>query len=84
MGVAKPAKDYFDRVLDALQVFDRRQVLVIGDSLSSDVMGAINSGLDICWFNPGKTPLPENLSVTYEIRQLEELYDILQEKDLSK
>ncbi len=84
MGVAKPAKDYFDRVLDALQVLDRRQVLVIGDSLSSDVMGAINSDLDICWFNPGKTPLPENLSVTYEIRQLEELYDILQEKDLSE
>jgi 2-haloacid dehalogenase len=52
-------------------------VLVIGDSLSSDILGGNNYGLDTCWFNPqAKSPDPR-IPATYEIRRLAELLPLL-------
>lgn len=49
----------------------------MGDSLTSDIRGAVNAGIDSCWFNPdgieNRTgPVPD-----YEIRSLLELKEIL-------
>ncbi len=52
VGVAKPAPEIFDIVLDALDNPSRDSVVMVGDSLSSDVAGAIASGIDACWYNP--------------------------------
>lgn len=51
-GVAKPDKGIFDILLDRLGIVDRKDVLMIGDSLSSDIRGGINAGIDTCWYNP--------------------------------
>ena len=78
IGLCKPEKAYFDYVLQDIGATDRDGVLVIGDSLSSDIMGGINAGLDTCWFNPQKKSAPEHLRPTYEISRLEELIQLIQ------
>lgn len=77
IGLQKPDKAYFDYVLQDMKVIDREGVLVIGDSLSSDIQGGINAGLDTCWFHPHPASAPEHLRPTYEISRLEELYHLL-------
>lgn len=52
VGVAKPAREIFDIVLDGLGNPSRDSVVMVGDSLSSDVAGANASGIDACWYNP--------------------------------
>ena len=75
IGAAKPAKEYFDKVLNAVGSPDRSDYLVIGDSLTSDIRGAVQYGLDSCWYNP--KGLTTELPVTYTVSRLRELYDFL-------
>lgn len=74
-GHQKPEKEYFDYVTEHTDEKDRDKILVIGDSQSSDILGAVNSGIDSCWYNP-KNAKPTHFS-QYEISSLEELKKIL-------
>lgn len=77
IGAAKPDPRYFDAVFGLIGQPPRETVLVIGDSLTSDIQGGLNYGLDTCWFNPaGKAGRPE-LPVKFEIKHLEELIALL-------
>ena len=75
IGAAKPTRAYFDAVFAALGQPVRESVLIIGDSLSSDIKGGLDYGIDACWYNPkGKiTDLP----VTYQIRHLDQLAEVI-------
>ena len=77
MGCAKPEKRFFDLVAAAIPHFDPKEALVIGDSLSSDIQGGINAGLDTCWFNPTGKPAPADMPITYTVRRLSEIQDVL-------
>ncbi|MFN8629072.1 MAG: YjjG family noncanonical pyrimidine nucleotidase [Chloroflexota bacterium] len=77
LGVAKPAPGFFDIAIERLGSPDRRDLLIIGDSLSSDIAGGAASGIDTCWFNPGGLPQRADVVPTYEIRSLEELRAIV-------
>ena len=71
IGAAKPAGAFFEAVFNAIGHPPRASVLIIGDSLSSDIKGGLDYGIDTCWFNPlGKTT---DLAVTYQIKELGEL-----------
>jgi 2-haloacid dehalogenase len=75
IGAAKPSRDYFDAVFRAIGQPPKASVLLIGDSLTSDMRGGVEYGIDTCWYNPnGKmTELP----VAYEINHLQALKTIL-------
>lgn len=77
MGCAKPEKRFFEQVAAAIPGFDPAEALVIGDSLSSDIRGGINAGLDTCWFNPKGKPAPADMSITYTVSKLSEIKPIL-------
>ena len=77
MGVQKPQKAYFDAVAAAIPGFDSQQALVIGDSLSSDILGANHANLDCCWYNPKALSNHSDAFCTYEIRRLRDLLEIL-------
>ena len=77
MGVSKPDKLFFDRVAAAIPDFDPRHALVIGDSLSSDIRGGINAGIDTCWFDRHGVGAPDDLHITYTVRSLDEVEHIL-------
>ncbi len=74
IGFDKPKKEYFDFVFEHIAEKDKSKCLVIGDSLHSDIAGAVNYGIDCCWLNNGEDK--EN-SATYVIKSLDELFNIL-------
>lgn len=77
VGYRKPQIEFFDYCFDHIQEKDKSRILIIGDSLSSDIAGGIQAGIDTCWFNPHNKPLHKKLEITYEIKDLRELYDIV-------
>ncbi len=79
VGAAKPSRVFFDVAFARMGQPDRRQVLLIGDSLSADIRGGIDYDLDTCWFNPRHLPRPEGLDIRYEIHALPQLLNLLGE-----
>ncbi|MGO9585641.1 MAG: YjjG family noncanonical pyrimidine nucleotidase [Limisphaerales bacterium] len=77
IGVSKPAREFFDTALARLGHPSRREVLMIGDGWASDILGAIQYGLDACWYNPGHKPRPAGYRITREIASLRELIEWL-------
>lgn len=77
IGAQKPEPEYFARVLSEIGARDKSEILVIGDSCSSDINGGIFSGLDTCFFNPRAIPPSSVAPPTYTIADLRELYAIL-------
>ncbi len=72
-GVSKPDPAIFQIAFDRMGDPDKKEVLMIGDSLTSDIRGANAFGIDACWYNPeGKRPIP-GVHFEYEIRSLTEL-----------
>lgn len=76
VGVAKPDAGIFDLVIDLMGEPPRRDVLMIGDSLSSDIAGGAAAGMDTAWVNPGRRPAVE-VQPTFEIRSVTELPGLL-------
>lgn len=75
MGAAKPDPAYFDIVFATMGQPAKNQVLIIGDSLTSDMQGGLDYGIDTCWYNPaGKT---SNLPMTHQVKNLTELLILL-------
>ncbi len=77
MGIAKPAAGFFDMVIERTGFPPKERLLIIGDSLSSDILGGVNAGIDTCWVNPDGLPADPRIPATYEIRHLSELAGIL-------
>ena len=77
IGIAKPDKRFFDEVFKVINCAEKSQILLVGDSLSSDIQGANNAGIDCCWFNPKCAKLDKPLQITYTITDLRQLSDIV-------
>lgn len=77
IGIPKPAKEFFDYCFESLNNPSKSEILLIGDSISADITGGINYGIDTIWFNKNNEPLPENIAPTYTVRSLEEIKNIL-------
>lgn len=73
VGLSKPDPRIFELALGGL---DRREALMIGDGLRSDVQGANHAGVDVCWYNPGGKRLPDDLHAEYEIRDIRDCIPI--------
>lgn len=76
--VAKPDSRILEHTLNNINHTDKSKVLVVGDSLTSDIQGGINFGLDTCWFNSHKIENKTGIKPTYEINNLMELKAILE------
>lgn len=75
--VSKPDPKIFALALHRLQYTDKSKVLMVGDSLTSDIQGGINFGMDTCWLNTGRSVNTTAIRPTYEIAGLLELKTIL-------
>lgn len=78
IGVAKPDPRIFDAAFELMEHPARDAVLIIGDSLTSDMRGGEQYGIDTCWFNPARRPNTSDVAPTYEIAHLQELFTILE------
>ena len=77
IGHEKPSAAYFDYVKAHIPDFDPADTLVVGDSLSSDIKGAIGAGLDTCWYNPDGKQAPDELPITYTVQSLGEVIPLV-------
>ncbi len=78
VGAAKPHAAFFDAAFERCVHPQKSDVLIIGDSLTSDIQGGVDYGIDTCWYNPECETQPEGLEITYQIRHLSELPEIIE------
>lgn len=76
IGYEKPSAKYFDYVLSEIGDGDTRNYLVIGDSLTSDIDGAIAYGIDCIHYDPGNFG-SGGRRVNHTVSLLSEIFDIL-------
>src|SRR5690606_25197336 len=72
VGIRKPDPSIFELALDELGQ-DQGEVLFVGDSLQDDYRGAINAGIDFCFYNRDGIKLTEAETPKYEVANLAEL-----------
>lgn len=77
VGAAKPHNKIFDIAFEKMQSPRQEEVLIVGDSLSTDIKGGNNYGIDTCWFNPQRGPGKGEVEPTYEIAALGELLSLV-------
>lgn len=77
IGFNKPSKAYFEGCFSRISNFDREKCLMVGDSLSSDILGGINAGIKTCWVNPSHGDSGE-IQPDYEIEALAQLPELLE------
>jgi YjjG family noncanonical pyrimidine nucleotidase len=77
LGVQKPDPGIFLRALEHVGTTPGDRVIMIGDSLHSDIRGAIAAGIDSCWFNLRGRPSEPEIVPTHTISRLDEIYAIL-------
>ena len=70
VGVTKPRREIFDLAFAGLGNPGTETALMIGDSLTSDIAGGRNAGIDTCWYNPRRLPRGATDVVTHEIDDL--------------
>ncbi|HIX05308.1 MAG TPA: YjjG family noncanonical pyrimidine nucleotidase [Candidatus Fournierella pullicola] len=81
LGVEKPNRRFFEIALRTLGIENKSKVLVVGDSLTADVKGGQNAGLDTCWTNWNGAEAPAENGPTRTVRTWEELLEIVMEPD---
>lgn len=77
IGCEKPDLRYFEAIASKIPDFSPEKALLIGDSLTSDMQGAIGAGIDACWFNPKGLPNSKALPITYTVTRPEEILPLV-------
>lgn len=77
LGVNKPDPRFFIKALERLDIKDKSKMVMIGDSLSADILGGINFGIKTVWFNFEKLEPPYKVKPDYIVNKLKEIEEIL-------
>lgn len=78
MGADKPNREFFTRSFARIAGFDPERAMIVGDSLTSDILGGKNAGIATCWVNPKGKTAPEDLRPDYEIASITQLEALLE------
>ncbi len=78
IGAPKPTKEFFEYCLEQVEEKDKDRILLVGDSLTSDIKGANEVGIKACWYNPKEIMRPEGYQIDYEIMDLHQIYEVLE------
>ena len=76
LGYEKPDINYFKKVEGATSL-NKSKTLIVGDSLSSDIKGGINFGIDTCWYNPENKKCPDEMDITHIVTSFDDIYRII-------
>lgn len=77
VGVNKPDKGFFERCFARIPDFDPAKAMIVGDSLTSDILGGKNAGIATCWVNPDHKPAKPDMIPDYEIESISRLEELL-------
>lgn len=78
VGYNKPSRDYFDACFAQIPGFDPKKAMMVGDSLTSDILGGINAGIATCWVAPADAAGREDIRADYRIESLCQLEALLE------
>ena len=73
----KPDAEFYEKIGARILNFDKNQTLMIGDSLSADIQGGQNAGIDTVWYNPQHLENTTQLHPTYEVHSYKDLLNCL-------
>ena len=73
LNCCKPSKEFFEKAITIADIEDRSTVLMVGDSLTSDIFGANRFEIDSCWFNSKNKRNDTQIIPKYEINSLKQL-----------
>ncbi len=79
LGYNKPDARFFGACFSSIEGFDKRDAVIVGDSLSSDIKGGINAGIKTIYFNPKGKENNTGIMPTAEINKLSALITVLSE-----
>lgn len=77
IGCAKPYAGFFDYVFAHIENFKKDNAVLVGDSLTSDIKGANNSGIAGIWFNPKGLANDSDAVPDYTVSGYNELVELL-------
>ena len=77
LGAEKPNPAFFEKVFAALPDIPKEDMLIVGDSLTSDMKGGLMAGIPTCWYNPFHHPRPADMAIDHEITDLHEVLSLL-------
>jgi len=77
VGADKPSPQFFDHVLNAVGNPDKSELLIIGDSPTSDIRGGNLSEIDTCWYNPFGIECPAHIVPTVRVSSFDDLRKLL-------
>ncbi len=77
IGYNKPDKRFFDIVFKNIDNKEKSKILIVGDSITSDIIGGKQVGVDTCLYNIRNKENKTNIKPEYEIENFEELLQIL-------
>jgi len=72
VGYEKPALPFFEHCFNNIPDFEKEKTIMVGDSISSDIQGAINAGIDSCLLSRF-----ENLSPSYATHTIKDISELL-------
>ena len=81
IGVEKPGVGFFEKVWERIGRYEADEVMIIGDSLTSDMQGGNNAGILCCWYNPKGAVNYMGVRVDYEIDNLQKVKEIIDEEN---
>lgn len=78
IGFEKPSIEFFQAVQEKTGKFNHDEVMIIGDSLTSDIKGGNNADILCCWYNPHNAENKNNLRIDFEITDIAQVFRILE------
>lgn len=77
IGYEKPDIRFFQYVFMQIGPVKKEEILIVGDSLTSDIQGGNNAKIKCCWYHPNNLTPPHSLKIHYEIKSLWEIKEII-------
>ena len=79
IGAEKPSLKFFNKVFESIIPAEKDEIMIIGDSLTSDIRGGLNAGIRTCWYNPKKVAVNKAIPAEYMIEDLNEILPMVAE-----
>ena len=77
VGFEKPDIRFFEHVWSKVGHYSPEEIIIVGDSLTSDMQGGNTAGIPCCWYNPKHLVNDKNVKLDYEIDNLQKILDIV-------
>ncbi len=77
IGIQKPDIRFFEYCYEKIGFPPKEELVLIGDSLSADIKGGNDFGIDTIWFNKNGDPPSDIIKPTYTVEKLKDIEKIL-------